>query len=148
MLCCFSQWFCRVSTTACPLRRLWFSGSTSRTVATARGIRSVSLTVWAEAWEEAGWWVEPEEPVEGTRRGRLRATWTALTAAGRSELWPPSLVPQSRCQSTTRTETSPSSTVSLLQHERLCFSSVCAENHLKLFISNQTAAVLPSQAFF
>lgn len=113
MPCCSSQWSCRVSTTACPPRSPWCSGSTSHTVATAPEIPSASPTAWAEDWEQAGWLVEPEESVEGTRQGWRRATSTAQTAAAQSELWHPSLVPQSRCQSTTRTETSPSSTVRL-----------------------------------
>lgn len=107
MLCCSSQWSCRVNTTACPLRLLWCNGSTSRTAATAHGIPSASPTAWMVEWGEAVWWVGPEEQAEGTRVGWQRATLTALTAVGRSELWRPSLVPLSRCQSTTRTETSP-----------------------------------------
>lgn len=114
MLCCFSQWSCHVTTLACPSRPLWCSGSTSHTVVTAPGIHSATLTVWVEALEEVGWQVEPQEVVVGMRQQWWQATSTALTAAGRSELSPPSLVPRSHCQNTTRTETSLSSTVRLL----------------------------------
>lgn len=136
--CCSSPWFCHVSTTAYPPRPPWCSGSTSRTVGTARGIRSTSPTAWVEAREEVGWRAEPEEPVDCMRRGWRRATWTALTAAGRSELWPPSLVLQSHCRSTTRAETSPSSTVRLLLcYLWFCFSDVRVEKVFSFQITQQ-----------
>lgn len=113
MLCCSSQWFSHVSTPPCPTKPPWCSGSTSHTVVTAPGIHLAFPTTWVEVWEEEGWQAEREESAEGTRRGWQPATSTALTTVGPSELWLPSLVPQSHCQSTTRTETSPSLTVSV-----------------------------------
>lgn len=108
--CCSSLWCFHVTTPVCPRRCPWCSGSTSPTAMTARGMRSASPTasVGVQAWA-VGWQGEAVE-LEARQEGR-QSTWTALTAAGRSALWPPSLAPPAHSQSTTRTETSPSSTV-------------------------------------
>lgn len=112
-LFCSRLLFFHVSTTASPPRSLWCSGCTSRTAATALVTPSTCTTAQVEVWEheEVGQWAS-RSAVEGTRPGWWRVTWTALTTAGRSEPWPLSPVPQSHSQSTTRTETSPLSTVS------------------------------------
>lgn len=56
-----------------------------------------------------------ERELPATRQEWLPATLTVQTAAARSEPWRPSPVPPLPCRSTTRTETSPSSTVRVLQ---------------------------------
>lgn len=59
------------------------------------------------------------QELPATKQESQPATLTVRTAAGRSELWRPSLVPPSPCPSTTRTETSPSSTVRVMHGSAL-----------------------------